>query len=40
MEHKVSKLMENLKIMNLKFKKVSKEKVKLLKEAEEIITGR
>jgi hypothetical protein len=40
MECKVSDAMENLKILNLRFKKVSKVKEELLKEAEEIIKGK
>jgi hypothetical protein len=40
MERKVVDSMENLKILNLRFKKVSDVKVDLLKEAEAIIKGK
>jgi hypothetical protein len=40
MELKVNDSMENLKILNLKFEKVSQEKAELLKEAEGIIKGK
>jgi hypothetical protein len=40
MEVKENDSMENLKILNLKFEKVSQVKAELLKEAEEIITGK
>jgi len=40
MELKVNDSMENLKILNLKFKKVSQVKAELLKEAEGIIKGK
>jgi hypothetical protein len=40
MERKVSKAMEDVKILNLRFKNVSKEKEELLKEAEGIIKGK
>jgi hypothetical protein len=40
MECKVTSAMENVKILNLRFQKVSEEKIKLLKEAEGIIKGK
>jgi hypothetical protein len=40
MELKLNDSMENLKILNLKFEKVSQEKAELLKEAEENIKGK
>ncbi len=40
MECKVNDAMENVKILNLRFKKVSKVKGELLKEAEGIIKGK
>jgi len=40
MESRVGDAMENVKILNLRFEKVSKGKEELLKEAEEIIKGK